>query len=489
MTNKEETTIVNLTTDDIIMLNLLDCYAKKEITEDMIKQVGFIDIIDFIEKRKIFFNKIGHNKKLLEQIKLLYKDLNIEELINMPKLTPNEFKVLILLNEKRTLPDIEKIKDSDFKNLAAFRIVKAQTIKKLKNSKYLYERVLLILKELDLDYKDSELGLTPDEVNILKTIYENSGKSFKQLAYLAGYDNYMFFLKNKRELLDKIKADDELRLKVLKKFSNIDIEKKEKIDKKTTLTDKNKRLLTLLKDGNLSDSEIAEELGYIDKGSYRCSKYNLFRQLKEHESLKREALKIYPELIIDKKIESISLTFTAMEVNFLQEFCLVKDNNLIYQSMNSIASTLNLSKESASDIRSTSTSKIIKNMFIGTDLDILLWPNFLDEFITRDNFSSSKSINISKNQLLNIETTSTKEILKRGIKMLEESIFKDYISTCNDEVKAILAFRLGYFNNSFFSSDEVADIFNIDVNFVITVTKECLNKSRNNYIETKQKRL
>lgn len=126
----------------------------------------------------------------------------------------------------------------------------------------------------------------------------------------------MFFLKNKRELLDKIKADDELRLKVLKKFSNIDIEKKEKIDKKTTLTDKNKRLLTLLKDGNLSDSEIAEELGYIDKDSYRCSKYNLFRQLKEHESLKREALKIYPELIIDRKIESISLTFTAMEVNF-----------------------------------------------------------------------------------------------------------------------------------------------------------------------------
>lgn len=127
MANKEKNTIVNLTNDDIIILNLLDCYAKKEITEDMIKQAGFIDIIDFIEKRKIFFNKIGHNKKLLEQIKLLYKDLNIEELINMPKLTPNEFKVLILLDEKRTLPDIEKIKDSDFKNLAAFRIVKAQT--------------------------------------------------------------------------------------------------------------------------------------------------------------------------------------------------------------------------------------------------------------------------------------------------------------------------------------------------------------------------
>lgn len=127
MANKEETTIVNLTTDDIIMLNLLDCYAKKEITENMIKQAGFIDIINFIEKRKIFFNKIGQNAKTLEQIKLLYKDLNIEELINMPKLTPNEFKVLILLDEKRTLPDIEKIKDSDFKNLAAFRIVKAQT--------------------------------------------------------------------------------------------------------------------------------------------------------------------------------------------------------------------------------------------------------------------------------------------------------------------------------------------------------------------------
>ena len=42
----------------------------------------------------------------------------------------------------------------------------------------------------------------------------------------------MFFLKNKRELLDKIKADDELRLKVLKKFPNIDIEKKRKLIKK-----------------------------------------------------------------------------------------------------------------------------------------------------------------------------------------------------------------------------------------------------------------
>lgn len=488
MTNKEETTIVNLTTDDIIMLNLLDCYAKKEITENMIKQAGFIDIINFIEKRKIFFNKIGQNAKTLEQIKLLYKDLNIEELINMPKLTPNEFKVLILLNEKRTLPDIEKIKDSDFKNFATFSIVKAQTIKKLKNSKYLYERVLLILKELDLDYKDSEFGLTPDEINILETMYENSGKTIKQLAYLAGYDNYPTFVIKRSELLNKINNDNELRLKILKKFPNINIEKK-KTGKKTTLTDKNKRLLTLLKNRNLSDSEITEELGYIDKCCYRNIRNELFRQLKKSESLKREALKIYPELIIDKKIESISLTFTAMEVNFLQEFCLVKDNNLIYQSMNSIASTLNLSKKSTSDIRSTSTSKVIKNMLIGTDLDILLWPNFLDEFITRDNFSSSKSITISKNQLLNIETTSTKEILKRGIKMLEESIFKDYISTCNDEVKAILAFRLGYFNNSFFSSDEVADIFNIDVNFVITVTKECLNKSRNNYIETKQKRL
>ena len=370
-----------------------------------------------------------------------------------------------------------------------FRIVKGQTIKKLKNSKYLYERVLLIFKELDLDYRDRELGLTPDEINILETMYENRGKTNKQLAYIAGYDNYMFFIKNKGELLDKIKDDNELRLKVLKKFPNIDIEKKEKAGKKKALTDKNKKLLTLLKDGNSSDSEITEELGYIDKGCYRNIRSELFRQLKKSEFLKREALKIYPELIIGKKIESPSLTFTATEVNFLQEFCLVKNNNLVYQSMNSIASTLNISKKFTFDIRSTSTSKVIKNMFIGTDLDILLWPNFLDEFITRDNFSSIKSINVSKNQLLNIKTISTKEILKRGIKMLEESIFKDYISTCSDEVKSILALRLGYFNNSFFSSDEVADIFNVDIKFVIKVTKDCLNKSRNNYIEEKQKRL
>ena len=72
----------------------------------------------------------------------------------------------------------------------------------------------------------------------------------------------------------------------------------------------------------------------------------------------------------------------------------LKDNNLIYQSLEDIAKSLNLSKSIIEIARGSSKAKVIKNMIVGNNLDNLLWTNFTDEFITRDNFSHIKSINI-----------------------------------------------------------------------------------------------
>lgn len=183
----------------------------------------------------------------------------------------------------------------------------------------------------------------------------------------------------------------------------------------------------------------------------------------------------------------MTLTFTNMEINFLQEFCLVENNNLIYQSIENIAKNLKLSKETTEVARASSTSKVIKNVIIGNNLDILLWPNFLNEFIIRDNFSLKNSIDINEDELIDLEKRSTKKDLITGIDLLEKSIFKDYISTCDTKIKAIIALKLGYFNKRFFTDDEIATIFDVDKTFIIEITKDCLSKSVNNFIEEKQK--
>ena len=478
-----------LNNDDIIILKLLDRYQKKELTEQLIKEAGLKNIEEFIEKRIHLFTKIKASKNLIKEINLSFKELNIEELMAKPRLTSTEFKALSLLDKKRELPDTEKIKNSEFNSFASFRLAKNRALKKLNESNYLLDRVLLLLPELDLNYKDSNLNLTPNEINILKVLNEHNNLNNKELANITGYDNITSFIIEKQSVLAKLKNDKEIYLKVIKLFPNIKLESK-KGKSKTELSDKNKELLILLKesqDKDLSSEEIAHKLNYISTESYINTKIALFKKLKNNETLKREALKIYPELILDKKIEGMTLTFTNMEINFLQEFCLVKNNNLIYQSIENIAKNLKLSKETTEVARASSTSKVIKNVIIGNNLDILLWPNFLNEFITRDNFSLKNSIDINEDELIDLEKSSTKKDLITGIDLLEKSIFKDYISTCDTKIKAIIALKLGYFNKRFFTDDEIATIFDVDKTFIIEITKDCLSKSVNNFIEEKQK--
>lgn len=57
---------------------------------------------------------------------------------------------------------------------------------------------------------------------------------------------------------------------------------------------------------------------------------------------------------------------------------------------------------------------------------------------------------------------------------LEASVFKDYISLCNEEQKLILALRLGYFNNYVYSTEEVANMCHISQEEVSLLTKNCL---------------
>lgn len=451
----------------ITMLDLLSSYSKKEISINMIKEAGFKDVSDFIESRKKFFDKDVKKPSVIECINNSYKELDIEKLIKQPRLSSFEYKVLNILCENDSVS--EKILSEKYNiSYRSFMQARSRVINKLKDNNDLLEMVLLVMPNLDLNRLDAYF--TNDEISILTILNENPNISNKELLKRTDHDKASDFISKKGVLLKRIRKNNTLLEIVSLKFPNIKI-KEPTI--KGKLSEDERNLIIWLKDKQDKSSVVDETM-----------KKKLFTKLRNNEALKREALTINPELVLTKNITGISLTFTSMEVDFLQEFCLVKDNNLIYQSLEDIAKSLNLSKSIIEIARGSSKAKVIKNMIVGNNLDNLLWTNFTDEFITRDNFSHIKSININEECLKNISINNIKSTLNEGIKLLEKSIFKDYVSGCSEKEKIILALRLGFFNNRFFTSSEVANLLNVDENYVIDLTKDCLSKSKEAFINS-----
>lgn len=479
---------VHLNKDDITILKLLDSYIKNELTKEKIKEAGFDSVASFVDKRNRFFSKLRTNENFFETVNELYPNLDIETLIDMPRLTYYEFRALNLIDEysyKKVIEDEKLIEEDVFKNTKSFNKILNNAVNKLNESGYLLEKVSLVLTNLndlqlvDNKKKKDDLNFSLVELKILETLNDNPNLTNRELATIAGFKSEAAFVNKKYELLTRINNNKILELKVKRKYPNI-VLKKEK--RKTKLSNKNIELLTLL-EKNLSDKEMANALELANEKSYYTVKKLLFKQLEENESLKREALRKFPGLILDDYIKNLAIKFTRNEIVFLQEFCLVEDNNLIYQSEEEIVKELNLQPKMIEFVKGISTIKVVKNMAIGNNLDELLWPNFTDEFITRESFNVDNSISTNN---LEFKEQMSDDILE-GIKRLEESIFGDFAKQCSLKEKMALALRLGYFDKRFFTSSEVAMLTKMEEIKVISLTKECLKMSRNNYIEGKQK--
>lgn len=481
--------IVHLNKYDVAMLNLLDSYDKMTITESSIINAGFKNIESFIAERNQFIGRIKTNTLLLDYINKLYPSLDIKNFILKPRLTALSFKALKFMNSSDILNDEQLLKDNGFSSIRRFNCTKQAALLELKKSKYLLDRVLLVLPYLknlifEEEQKDkNEFGLTKAELEILTLLNVHSDLTNKELAEIAGCKSVVEFTNRRYRLLKRISINKDLYLKIISKFPNIII----KQDRESTkLSDKNKQLLALiaLEDkGKLSTDEINLRLGYSNISNYRSSKSMLINRLNTNESLKREALLIYPNLMVDSRIKNLVIRFTSDEIRFLQEFCFIRNNNLIYQNDSKIGKKLNLNPQALESIRNDCTINVVKNMAVGNNLDVILWPNFTTEFITRENFNENTSLDIDYGDLKHIE----KDSILKGINNLEQSIFKDYVSNCTLKEKVALALRLGYFSKRFFTSEEVSIILDMSEIDVISLTKDCLNKSKNNYIDKIQK--
>ena len=250
------------------------------------------------------------------------------------------------------------------------------------------------------------------------------------------------------------------------------------------LSERDKEILQVLneyKDNPLSNSEMAKRLGYKNANSYTYTKSHLIKKIRENANLKEEVSIKYS--FVSYEMNRNKIDFNAKDIYILKKYTLVKNNNLIYNSVDNIANFTSKSKHTIYYHIDRLKDKVISNLENNIDLNTALWPNFIEAFIARNNFSIKKSIKVNEEDLHSIsDTETTKDKILLGVNKLEESIFSEYVSKCDFKDKLILAFRLGYFNKRFFTSNEVANILNTDENYVIELTKECLSKSKEAFI-------
>ena len=97
-----------------------------------------------------------------------------------------------------------------------------------------------------------------------------------------------------------------------------------------------------------------------------------------------------------------------------------------------------------------------------------------EKFILSEDDLKNIKNNARKYDIPNMILSNTKDELLNGMVALTKSIYKDYALLCTNEQKAILALRLGFYNNTIFSSSDIAELFSISVEEVDFLTDECL---------------
>lgn len=484
--------------DDIAILDLIYLEYTKQLTKEKIKASKYSSIIEYFDKKNRFIGKINNNDAFFTEIENLYPKLDIKEYLSQPRLTLQEITVLSVLCDEnnKDLSEEETVEKAGIKSIRSLNNTKNRIYYKLNNSNYLKEIIMLIFENFDINLvappkeedKDDKDTFTDEEIKMLKLLNDHYDLRNKDLAYLGEYKSDSSFSNKKYALFRKIAKSEILKSEVKSNYPDINMKKE---NHKTNLKDTNEQLLSLLnshKNNPLSDEEMAAKLNLANTDSYITIKNRLFKELRNDETIKRWALTIYPELTVASKIDGSSINFASDEIFFLQEFCLVRKNTLVYQSTEEISNKLSISYDDATNLRTSVTDKVVKNMIVGNDLDLVVWNNFLDEFITRDSSDMKRSVLISDFELLMFKSNNNndKSNIIMGINNLENSIYADYAKKCTDLEKLILALRLGFFNKVFFSSYDISVLLKTSEMQIISLTKDCLYNTRENYLNNKK---
>ena len=480
---------IKLSDKELEMLKLLYRYHDNpKSSREMAKELDYKNRASYNSYKNDLFEKIRKSPVLKELVLKLYPGVNFSKKYNKASLTEKNIALLTLLNKYHDNPksNSEMAILLGYATNSSYCVAKRDLFRKLDRNKDLLEEALKIYPELNLANEKYNDTLTEKDIKLLTLLNENSLND-KEIAKELEFENVKSFKYFKNKLYNKLANKKELREKALIIYPSLNLEKETFYNILTESEINYLKFLNEHDDENLSRAEITKRLGFSTPATFSRFKFRLFSKLRENKRLREDAMVIYPNLDLKTKNKSDAITFTNKEIMLLKEFCLVKNNNLIYQPQIEMAKKLEMGNSTFCVHKQIIIDKVLANIENDANLDVILWPNFLEQFIARDNFKNSKSIVLSKEELDNIKRNDTKRNIINGIKTLEQSIFKDYVSNCSYQEKCILALRLGYFNKRFFSSSEVASLFNISEEEVINLTKDCLIKSKYSYLEEKRR--
>ena len=245
-----------------------------QLTEEDIQLLGYYigEINDIcLDIEEIAKLKEKTNKEITERLTIIFNLLEKKEnLDKILKIYPRREEML-KIKAKALGINLKITKEEEQTKI----ITKASMIKKTKNQSLLFDKQKKLLTSLN----DESL-------------------SKKQIAEELNYKNQTSLNNTIYQLKRKAENNPKLKEEILKInptfFDQRKKSKKESPTKRTNLSDKQKKLLTLLNEQSLSKKQIAEKLNYKDTKSLYSSIFQLKRKAENNPKLKEEILKINP---------------------------------------------------------------------------------------------------------------------------------------------------------------------------------------------------
>ena len=202
-------------------------------------------------------------------------------------------------------------------------------------------------------------------------------------------------------------------------------------------------------------------------------------------------LELHPDFLNPKpkQKETKKSVLTNQELQILQNIYLITPPKTSYITYEQLSSELNYCESQIHHIKKKALEKIESNPEIKEEIQEI-WPSFEQDKIIREHYKKRRSIKIPSQDLEkiksfirqydipenNVQEEKRNNILI-GIHNLEISIFSPYVSKCTKEQKAMLALRLGFINAPS-TTEIVAELFGVEQQEVITLTKNCLQSAK-----------
>ncbi len=423
--------------------------------QEMAQKLSFSTLEDYQKKKKALLKRIQQNQELVTLLTDFLPDPSILENKKSSKTLSEAEIALLKIYQKQYhefLTSEEAIKELGISSCMFYQ-AKQKLTKDIQEHPELMKEAKKIFPKFS---GHGEKQITKQMcllVRSLKKQQENFFLQDRQIAEDLGYSSIRNYSIAKAQFFGRIKQNPPLEKRVFE-FLDRDL-------LKTHLLDSERQFLQVLQEyANLDDEQRSKILHYSQIESYQHKKARLKRKINSSPILAER----FSHLFEPPKQE-----ITPQEISQLQQTYQLSLDEEQYQKVEE--------KEDLKRKAKNNLSYIIKE-----------WPSFEENVVLREQIPSQEKIALSEEEIKNLKKAcqrqeekkeqGSKSNLVQGILTLESSIFGDYVKQCTFEQKTMLALRFGYFNQQPMAVSDIAEIFQVEMEEVRKLTKECLLHSK-----------